>query len=208
MFLKKIKILLLIFCLSSISNAYSQIKIGIKTGVNISNGKFTQNGAKEKLNNIVRFNAGLTSETALNESLFLRSELLYSWKGWAFDANTFGSSGNMNMHYITVPLLVGYNITPKFSAVLGPEFGYLIKAVRSPNISIDYTDFYRRFDMAASIGLLYRLSKNIGIETRYTYGFIPVAPELPNGNQNLTSESYTGYNKTFQAGIFYFIGNK
>lgn len=189
--------------------ACGQFKLGVKAGMNLSNGNFTETST-EDLKVLTSINGGVFSEVDFNEQLSLRAELLYSVKGWkGLNQNAAGDEFKLNLHYLNLPILIGYKPISKLSLLAGPEFGYLIHAARKPASSIiDPDDLYRKFDLGLCLGSSYSLTKNFSIEMRYTYGFAPLVKEtvvLRDANNNPIGESTfkDGANRVFQFNLLY-----
>ena len=197
---KIILILSVIICFITASTA--QVKIGAKAGINIANVTgLTYSDAKVRLG----INAGMLAKINLSKKFFVQPELLYAVKGYKFPKTNFSGAGFVNMDYVNIPLLTGYNFTDKFSVVLGPEFGFLLKAnSKFDNTNHDVTKNYKKFDMAISLGIAYNLNNKIGIDLRYCYSFINlVEATLTDAMGNVVGKDKQGKNSVFQLGLFY-----
>lgn len=121
--MKKRFLLLAPIIAMGISTAFSQITIGPKLGMNISNVKVKEikddptfsTGGTEKYSSLVGYQLGAVVNVPLNENLSLRPELLYSREGFkyeyketfVFDAfNEFDFKANMvcKLNYFTLPV--------------------------------------------------------------------------------------------------------
>ena len=102
----------------------AQIQFGVKAGLNLSdvviNNSFDPN-VEPAFQVKPGLHAGFFVSTQRDEKFGFAAELLYSSKG----VRTFSV---INLHYITVPLLLQYHFHPKFFAEVGPEIGYLVSA--------------------------------------------------------------------------------
>lgn len=153
------------------------------------------------------WNAGALAVIPVQNDLFIRPEVLYSSKGFAFSAIGTSRAGSLRLNYIAVPVLFGYRLNSKSEILLGPEFGFLRKAVsKSSGISDDMTNFYRHFDVGFDLGAAYHISKAFGIEVRYNYGFKDLVNVVfVNENGDVTAQGRNGANRVLQFGLFYML---
>lgn len=200
MFMKMIflSVLLLIASFS-----YAQIRLGFKAGLNVATIKDEGLNSKAR----VGLNAGGIVQIKLPGKFLLRPELLYSLKGNSIPAGQYHSKVIRSFHYIAIPVLIGFRPTENFALLAGPEFGFLAKATsRYDGSNNDISKFYNDFDMGVDLGLAYNITKNIGIDLRYNYGFkVLVDGVFTDQNGNVIAQRKTGANRIFQVGVYYFI---
>jgi hypothetical protein len=186
--------------------------IGLKTGANLSNVKFKNNLlAGVEQNPKLSFNAGLLVNIGIKDKILVRPELLYSMKGWQSRDYQTNSSGRVNLHYINIPLLVGYKPIEKLTILLGPEFGLLRSAIlKTQGLIIKTTELYNKIDIGVDLGAAYNLSSKFGVEVRYNYGFTGVSKEIPltDENGNPFTMAKDGRNRVLQFGVFYLLNGK
>ena len=184
--------------------SHAQVLVGIKGGLNVATVRYiNSDNSKARIG----WNAGLTAEIPVGEEIFIRPELLYSSKGFGYNATATSNKGSLSLNYISIPLLFGYRPGKHTELMAGPEFGYLSKAVsKSQGITDDVTSFYRHVDIGADIGAAYNFSKTFGAEVRYNYGFkdLENVPLYDNSN-NLIGQGKNGANSVFQIGIYYWM---
>jgi hypothetical protein len=169
--------------------ALSQLKLGVKGGLNLATISFD----KDRTTNNLRagFNAGMLAESKVRERLYVRPELLYSLKGWSFSKLARG--GRVSLHYLNLPLLIGYKPAKNITLLLGPELGLLLKhVVRYEDIVENYTRRDQKPDVGIAAGFAYKISPKLGLEARYTHGLSRVAevglsPHLPDGRNRVIS---------------------
>jgi hypothetical protein len=186
--------------------SYSQVKIGLKTGANLSNAKFINYEGLET-DPRLSIHAGLLANIGINDKLLVRPELLYSVKGYQFDYSGF-RSGRVKLHYLTIPLLLGYKPIKKVTILLGPEVGLLTSAIgRSQGGNFNAIDFYNTIDIGADLGVAYNLSPKVGLELRYNYGFTPLDKDysIPDRNGKPYKD---GRNRVLQLGTFFLLNGK
>lgn len=198
-------LLLTTFLFSLFFSNAQPVQIGIKGGLNLAEvaGINTDYG-KARLG----WNAGLFTQIPVQDNLLIRPELLYSSKGAAYSASANSSEGSLRLNYISVPVLFGYRPTPKASILVGPEFGFLAKAVsKSQGITTDMTGF-RHLDIGVDLGVTYNLSRYFGMEARYNYGFKDLVNAVYlDTNGNIAGQGKTGANRVIQLGVYYLLGD-
>ena len=189
--------------------SYSQVIIGLKTGANLSNAKFINNLFEDvEPNPKLSINAGILANIGINERLLVRPELLYSVKGFQIPAYHSRSAGRVNLHYINIPLLIGYKPIEKVTILLGPEVGLLTSAIlRYPEIRENTSEDYNKIDIGVDLGAAYHLSPKFGLELRYNYGFTPLDKDysIPDRNGKPYKD---GRNRVLQLGAFYLLNGK
>ena len=75
------------------------------------------------------------------------------------------------LHYLTLPILVNYNIVDKLSLGIGIDLSYLIKG---DYVRIYDTKDFSSFDLSGVVGIDYSILKFMDIAVRYGYGITPV----------------------------------
>ena len=146
-----------------------QIKLGIKTGMNIATTKNLIAFPKNR----VGWYAGGFAKIPIQNRFFLQPELLYSTKGDGVnqipDTKTV-----LRFNYFNAPILLGYKIDHKTFFLVGPELGYLatarmvINGTENLNVTKNYPN---KLDVGLDVGINYEIIKEIGLEVRYNYGF-------------------------------------
>ena len=146
----------------------AQVTFGLKGGPNLS-----YMSIEKGIN--YSFHAGAFSEMALNDFFFLQPELLYSGKG---TTPRYMSAYDLEckLQYISMPVLVGWNVTDHLAILSGPELNYLLEGS-----SFTYDDTksvsaenFASWDLAMDFGLTYRISKKFKVEVRYSLGLVDV----------------------------------
>ena len=154
---------------------------------------------------------GAFAQKEFNNSLILRTELIYSLKGASFDnyVGNYQLKTYENLHYINFPLLLGFRpishlslIAENISILFGAELGYFfevwafskIKGEKrtGPPGQIKIPTRYNLFDKALTLGVSYNVNTCLAIEARYNYGF-----------KNIFSDLDAGANRVAQFGMVY-----
>jgi hypothetical protein len=194
--MKKLYSFFVLFLINYIS--FSQVSFGVKSGINIATTKDLIAYPKNRIG----WHAGGFTKISMNKKSFLQTELLYSAKGYRYVDLSGGATVAMRLNYLTVPILFGYEIDHKTKVVLGTELGYLMKATLvKANINAT-NSFPKKFDIGLLIGLGYNITKGLGAEIRYNYGFKRFYQTDAIGIRR--GESLAG-NRVFQIGLNYFF---
>lgn len=182
----------------------AQVNAGFKAGININSVKY-RHGDPEMAS--IGFHAGALVKIAVTKGFFLRPEIQYSRKGYRFPAIGSDGAGNLRYHYVTLPLLAGIPIGQKFSFLVGPEFGYLVKAnSKFATDTRDVTANFQRFDWGLDLGGAWQITSALGVEIRYNYGFRGLIKGITTDeNGNPTGSDRDGANRVIQAGLFYLL---
>lgn len=190
--MKKI-VLTAVFALAAVlgTGIYAQnpVEVGVKGGLNISNFTGDIDNARGKAG----FNIGLTLDYELAPSIYLMTGIEYTLKG--ANADDEGSSANMNIGYIQVPIHLGYKmpIAPETNFVIhaGPYLAYATKA------TIDYGDvsvnwFGDDYDNSSKPN---RFDAGLGAGVGLEFGRIVLGLDVDYGlvNINQYDDGYDGY---------------
>jgi hypothetical protein len=199
--MKKVLIVVILF-LNTI-NLHAQLSYGIKGGLSIADIVLT-NIINRDLESEYRMkagiHAGIFAAIVLREKFSIDAELLYSSKG----VKTFDSK--INLEYITIPLLLRYNITPKFLAEGGAELGYLFSA-RSQYGNVSYV-YNNNIDLGLDAGFVFNVTKKINAGLRYNVGLSSVIePFSISSNNGVPNGDKIKYqNRVLQISLSYTIG--
>lgn len=183
-------------CFSLPVIAQAQTEFGIKGGLNISDivmTNYINPDVESDLMLKLGPHIGFFMAGRMNERVGLAGELLYSNKG--VDAN-----GRINLHYISIPLLVEYLLTDKIFAQVGPELAYMFSATSEfGNAASTYNN---RFDLGLDGG--FRLAtRRLDFGVRYCVGMLSVREPIE-FNTTSGSEKIKYQNRVLQL----FVGFK
>lgn len=184
------------------SLAFAQ-QFGIKGGLNVSS--LSKDGfadAKSKAG----FYAGAFVNVPISESFSIQPEVVYNNIG--AKVTLLGTENNLNLNYISIPVMFQYNATPQFYVEAGPEFSFLLNSkIKSSSAlletianSLNSNDFYNTFNFGLGVGAGFNITNNIGVNARYVAGFT----DATKGNSTI-SNLVLGNNKNnvFQVGLNY-----
>jgi hypothetical protein len=193
----KMRKLLLVFCgtLLTTGAVYSQaskreegIKLGFKSGLNVSN--FMSSDIEEDMAFRTSIHIGFLAEVIISDKASFQPELLYSGQGYV------GEDTKKKFNYINVPLLLKYYVADNISIEAGPQVGFLINSIeRGNNGNTDFED-QNVVDFGVNIGLGYEFPSGIFFQGRYNLG-------LTNINGSDDSDKFSYSNSVFQISVGY-----
>ncbi|HEY0656064.1 MAG TPA: porin family protein [Chryseosolibacter sp.] len=158
---------LFFFLFGCVTTVNAQMVIGVRGGLNLSD-IVLNNLTNPDLEPAYQVKAGLHAGVFVlldGENEFgLVAELLYSNKG-------VNALNRINLHYVTIPLLLRYHLNEKWVAEAGPEIGYLVSAnSRYGNLNSTWDN---KLDVGLDAGLHYRIGKAY-VGLRFNAGFLSV----------------------------------
>ena len=161
--------LIMILCLAMTAQAQRTTAFGLKAGVNFAtvDGKdFSNDGFR------LGYHVGGMVNVPLVLGVSIQPEFLVSLKG-AGEAD--GSSDNLSLLYIEIPLMAKVMLGEKFNLQFGPYGGFLINAGRG---DLDLKSTYKSFDTGVGLGLGYIFGDRITFDARYMYGLSKVRDDV------------------------------
>lgn len=141
------KLLLAVVALTVMtSSAFAQLSGGIRAGLNFSNQNIKSQDfdLDESGDMKAGLLLGLYLVGNLSENIAIQPELVYSSMG----AND--PDGDLKLNYISIPVLLRYNINDMINVHLGPQFGILASAEID---GVDAKEFYNGLDLGAALGV-------------------------------------------------------
>ena len=166
--MKKIIITALVFTIPFVKS-YAQPQLGVKAGLNVAQIQNYQFSKHDKTK--LAMNCGLLARFKFNKELFIQPEILYSTKGIKFPETSYNGS-DLSLNYLSVPVLLGFQLNKKLAFLIGPETSFLINAKTSyDDDKQNNTITYNRFDLAIDLGIEFNINTQLAFEVRYSYGF-------------------------------------
>ena len=151
---------------------FSQVEFGVKAGLNVSDivmTNYVNPDAESDLGLKLGPHAGFFMNGMIEERVGIAAELLYSSKGTR-------AHSNVNLHYITLPMLLQYPLSERILAELGPELGYLVSVTsRFGNAGSTYNN---KLDLAIDAGFRYDMP-SVVLGIRYCVGLFSVVETEP-----------------------------
>jgi hypothetical protein len=186
-------ILFSVFLFTSVLSE-GQVHFGLKGGLNISDiviNNVIDPDAESDFNFKAGIHSGFFAIADVGTRTGLAAELLYSVKG-------VRAITNINLHYITLPVLLRYTLGKKFIAEGGPEIGYLVAArSRYGNISNIYDN---NIDLGLDLGLQYYITSDLFLVLRFNAGISSV---IRNPTEAFQGEKIRYQNRVLQLSLGY-----
>lgn len=194
--MKKIILALSAVVLSYAAFAQTNIKLGLKGGLNIASLKIEEDEPRDSR---LGMNAGVLAHIHLTPGLSLQPEVMYSGQG--MEDRITGTTNTWKMDYINVPVQLQYNFNNGFRLQTGPQLGFLLNAeIENQNgTHLDVTKDFKKTDVSWTFGGGYLSNSGFGIDARYNYG-------LTNINEFDASNPVS--HRVFQIGVFYMFDNQ
>lgn len=116
--------LLLVSCSSAFSQSFS---FGIKAGANL--GKISGQPFNNEFS--LGYHAGAFATIGLGKKFALQPEVIFNQENTDTSSNfsdvyQFNHINNIQLHYLSIPLLLNYNIDKVVAIQLGPQYGILL----------------------------------------------------------------------------------
>jgi len=178
--MKKVLFFILVFCLSI--PIFSQVKYGIKAGLNLSNlSGFDSDYSKYtlSLNGPYGIHFGGFANYSINSLLGFQPELVFSMQGAKYPGYVYVQpeikGGISRYYYINLPLLL--EIKPfrfPLSFLAGPQLGLCVNRSLYDGSYLNKTIIKNNnFDLGLDFGLQYRLTSHLSLGLRYNIGLLP-----------------------------------
>jgi hypothetical protein len=145
-------------------------QIGLKAGLNFANVS-----SASSINSSSRsgFMVGVFLGGSSKKIISSRTELIYSKQGYDFKTST--KIGTVNLDYILLPQLMGFNITKFVQLQLGGQMAFLINARADstnnnsglPGPYASVMNYYNKFDYGFAVGAEIHPIKGLLIGARY-----------------------------------------
>ncbi|SFN35598.1 Outer membrane protein beta-barrel domain-containing protein [Chryseobacterium oleae] len=182
----------------------SPITFGVKAGFNASTlSKYDgydgyDNDQKLKPG----FNAGVFVNIPVAEKFSVQPEVLFSQLGSKTEEKEvyYNNSDKFKretdykktLNYLTIPVMVQYNILPQLYVEAGPEFGFLLGGKDKGDLTLTQTsgnttttqttsfsenivkDLHNKFNFGIGIGAGYYFTQNFGVTARFTAGITDI----------------------------------
>jgi hypothetical protein len=177
-------------CTALISNAQSNVHLGIKGGVNIA-GLQVENA--DDYDTKVSFHAGGLAHIHINRHFAIQPELVLSGQGAKYTSQA-NNTTKANLTYLNIPVLAQYMFGDGFRLETGPQLGFLLSAKNKfADVTVNVKDSYKTTDVSWAFGVGYLSDMGLGVDLRYNLG-------LSNINDASGADVY---NRVFALGLFY-----
>ncbi|KXH84244.1 porin family protein [Chryseobacterium kwangjuense] len=202
----------------------SPVTFGVKGGFNASTlSKYDGNDGYDNDQKLKPgFNAGIFVNIPVAEKFSVQPELLFNQLGSKTEeinrnfSNSQSSkweySYKKNLNYLSLPVMVQYNILPQLYVEAGPEFGLLLGGKEKGDLKVTETsgnttttqetnfsrkivkDLHNKFNFGIGIGAGYYFTENFGVTARFTAGITDIY-------KHNTGDAVR--NNAFQVGVAY-----
>jgi hypothetical protein len=151
----------LVFCISIIG-ADAQVTWGVKMSVVVSELRNEKDyyDLPDFWDPKVGGAAGVFGRYAFDKRWSVQMDAGYCLAG----ANSQGGGDPLHVHYIPVPISIGFNAWEKWRFFAGPQFNMFLSASR------DYD--FKTVDIGANAGLEFRASSKLGLFVKSYYGLV------------------------------------
>lgn len=156
------------------TSAWAQLQsYGVKAGG--ASAKVSGDGGSS--DSMLGLSFGVFGEVPAGENLTIQPELLFSQKGYKYDAGSIDVTNTLS--YIAVPVLVKMNLGQASAQArpfvfAGPEVGMLLSAkAKADGVSADIKDGFKSLDFGAVVGAGVGIG-NISIDARYGLGLASI----------------------------------
>ncbi len=179
---------------------YAQLRFGITGGLQSSKMHASALGRSISTGSIFGAHVGGVAEYAINDNIFIRPELLLSFKGGT--ENDGGDLYKLSLTYLELPIqgIYKYEIgSGKLVGGIGPYLGFLLGGKDEDGDPIAVGDDIKGFDAGLRLLGGYELTdKNLGINLFYNTGLANVVP----------GSRVSVKNSTIGLSISYFFGER
>jgi len=205
---------LLLFLLFSSFESAQETRFGVKAGPSYSSivGDLTD-GLKFRFSG----HLGVFLEVDLSYKFKLQPELVYSSQGFQFSSdlasiqtgapvageNDFRT--NVQLNYLTIPLIGKFSLNENLTVDFGPQFGFLLNQVTIiKNLDeIDGTDLARRTSISGDFQLDYGAAVGLGILLNDNFSLSPRAYIGLRNRLNGLGGNVQNYNASIQLSVDY-----
>ncbi|WP_415327245.1 porin family protein [Chryseobacterium sp. MMS23-Vi53] len=164
----------------------SPVRFGIKAGLNVAS--INDNDFKGKAG----IYGGFFANIPIASSFSIQPEVLYNGAGAKYKHL---SDVRLNLDYISVPVMVQYNVLPELYLEAGPQFSFAVnKKVKGDGGSVDVDNLFKGFDFGLGLGAGYYFAQNFGLTARFVAGVVDIAENNPGDAIR---------NSLFQVGVAY-----
>lgn len=176
------------FSQTFMSSLWSRLHFGLKAGANYSDFR----DADFDTEGLVGFHAGGIVAFDITKNFMVQEEFLFSTQGAKVKKDLFGKE-DLQISYITIPILLRYRTNMGLYIEAGPQAGMLIADVKDTS----YDKFADKVDIGLAGGLGFRFGSHVELGARYYYGFTDVgkfdSPVITKSFKNNTAQVSLSY---------------
>ena len=169
---------------------------GVKGGYSLSNFYGSGKDLIPSRNSLNTFHAGVYGQLGFNAFSSMQIELLYSRKGIQYN-NGSGGKTDLQLNYLSLPILYVGNVTENISFHLGPQVSLLTKVVNDGKDEDLKANGYNSVDFGGVAGLEARVGP-ARIGARYDLGLARIIKDDAQYVGTATGDKSSIRNQTFQ----------
>lgn len=212
--IRKYIALALLIAGSTLVEAQTKTRFGLKGGLNISTLNVSGLNVLGEFSPKAGFHVGALVAFPVAQKFEIHPEILYSNQGYKYEETALEGKyeSTANINYIAIPVMVVYSPVKNFNIELGPQVSLLVnhKAevtfnsavfdVPDQKRTIDNGDQSQSIEFGVNAGASYFFTKNLFLSGRYNYGISTVNKKYKN---NEYYENEKDRNSVFQFSIGY-----
>lgn len=196
----------------STEKADQSVAFGIRVDMNSSNMKFSEDNSSYSPDNQIGFNAGVSIDIPMLQSLYLQTGLYYTTKGFKIEENDGDEkySTKATPSYLEIPVMASYRYDFSDNAQLqinfGPYFAYGIGGKYKEEWSYKGEKEEEKEDLFGKDKYFNRFDAGLGIGAGFTYSKIFIGLNYQFGLSNIAQNTEDGYsvkNKNLSISIGY-----
>lgn len=169
---------------------------GIKGGYSLSNFYGSGKDLIPSRNNLNTYHAGVYGQLGFNSFSSVQVELLYSRKGIQYN-NGSNSKTDLNLNYLSLPILYVANVTENISFHVGPQVSLLTKVVKDGKDEDLKANGYNSVDFGGVAGVEARVGP-ARIGARYDLGLGRIRKDDAQYVGTATGDKSSFHNQTLQ----------
>lgn len=150
--------------------AYAQLGAGIKAGVNFANQSF-KSSLDVNSESKTGYHFGAFFTLNMSDNVALQPEILFSKQGSELTFNS--ATSEVDYSYLTIPVLLKYNLLGVFNLHVGPQFNILSSAKiedTANNAVTDIKEDLKSLDFSVALGAGLNLPMGLTGGLRYVIG--------------------------------------
>jgi Outer membrane protein beta-barrel domain len=194
---KRIGVLLAVLVLAGTQLFAQSFQLGIKGGGNLSDFLSAQNPNQSSYSAIAGWNAGVFVNFWLGNHFAIAPEVLYSTEGAGIkttatsDNRTVTVNNNLNLRYVSLPLMAKLRFTGGFYIEAGPQVSLNVSSSAWEDQSVK--NLTNNAELGAAAGVGYQSPIGLGVGLRYTVGLTTVdnTRDATWGDINMRNSSFS-----------------
>jgi hypothetical protein len=203
---KRIGVLLTVLVLAGTQLSAQSFQLGIKGGGNLSDFLSAQTPNQTSYSALAGWNAGVFVNFWLGNHFAIAPEVLYSTAGAGIkttstsDNSTVTVNNNLNLRYVSLPLMAKLRFTGGFYMEAGPVVSLNVSSSDWEDQSVK--NLTNNAELGAAAGIGYQSPIGLGVSLRYTAGLTTV-----NNTSDATWGDVNMRNSSFSLDLFWTLFN-